>query len=166
VSGTNFAPYVKLLGLGGLAIPHVVLTDLDPVNGRSPLALRRVQKLLEIVEPSPAYDELADAAIFRRGERHGIFVNTNTLKLELFTTKLRTKMVRVLKAELSPGTRTRATFEGWEADPATVDVDSLIKLIERVGKGRFAQRIASAARERHCPAYLRAALERIRDAVA
>ena len=38
VGGTNFAPYVKLLGPAGLAIPHVVLTDLDPVEAGTPLA--------------------------------------------------------------------------------------------------------------------------------
>ena len=34
VGGTNFTPYVKLLGPQGLNIPHVILTDRDP-NGRS-----------------------------------------------------------------------------------------------------------------------------------
>ena len=47
VGGTNFAPYVKLLGSTGLAIPHVVLTDLDPVEDSPPRARRRIQKLLE-----------------------------------------------------------------------------------------------------------------------
>jgi putative ATP-dependent endonuclease of OLD family len=47
-----------------------------------------------------------------------------------------------------------------------VNVDRLLYFIERVGKGRFAQRLAAGATERRCPAYIRAALERIRDAVA
>jgi putative ATP-dependent endonuclease of the OLD family len=43
IGGTNFAPYVKLLGTSGLAIPYVVLTDLDPRNGRPPRARSRKQ---------------------------------------------------------------------------------------------------------------------------
>ena len=60
----------------------------------------------------------------------------------------------------------RDRVNAWVADPATVDVNRLLVLIERIGKGRFAQRLASGATERRCPAYIRRALERIRDAVA
>jgi putative ATP-dependent endonuclease of OLD family len=166
VGGTNFAPYVKLLGPAGLAIPHVVLTDLDPVGAGSPLARGRVQKLLEIVEPGPAYDDLADAAIFRRGERLGIFVNGGTLEPELFGSGFARRMGQVLKSELPLRRAGREEIDGWVANPATVNVDRLLGLIERVGKGRFAQRLAPGATERRCPAYIRTGLERIRDAVA
>ena len=166
VSGTNFAPYVKLLGSSGLAIPHVVLTDRDTVEGGTPLARGRVEKLLEILEPGPAYGGLADAAIFRRGERHGIFINSNTLEPELFASGLARQMGRILRSELPLRQATRDRVDGWVADPATLDVDRLIGLIERVGKGRFAQRLASSATARRCPTYIRSALEWIRDAVA
>ena len=165
VAGTNFAPYVKLLGSTGLAIPFVVLTDLDPVEGNPPLARRRVEKLLEIVEPGPAYGGVADAAIFRRGERHGIFVNSNTLEAELFASSLKGRMGRILKSELPLRQVTRDRLDGWIADPSTLEVARLVALIERVGKGRFAQRLAGSATERRCPAYIRTALERIRDAI-
>jgi putative ATP-dependent endonuclease of OLD family len=166
VGGTNFVPYVKLLGPAGLSIPHVVLTDLDPVEVGTPLARGRVQKLLEIVEPGPAYGDLADAAIFRRGQRHGIFVNTHTLEPELFGSGFARRMGQVLKSELPLRRAGREEIDRWVVDPATVEVDRLLKLIERVGKGRFAQRLASGATERRCPAYIRASLERIRDVVA
>jgi putative ATP-dependent endonuclease of the OLD family len=104
--------------------------------------------------------------VFRRGERRGIFVNANTLEPELFATRMRRKMVSVIKAELPLRQPTRDRLDRWEADPTTLEIDPLITLIERVGKGRFAQRIASAVRADRCPAYIRAALERIRDAVA
>jgi putative ATP-dependent endonuclease of OLD family len=164
VGGTNFAPYVKLLGPAGLSIPHVVLTDRDPVDVGSPLARGRVQKLLEIVEPGPAYADLADAAIFRRGERHGIFVNTR--EPELFGSGLARRMGQILKSELPLRRAGREEIDGWVADPAAVNVDRLLYFIERVGKGRFAQRLAAGATERRCPAYIRVALERIRDAIA
>jgi len=166
VSGTNFAPYVKLLGSAGLAIPHVVLTDRDTVEGGTPLARGRVERLLEILEPGSAYGDLADATIFRRGERYGIFVNSNTLEPELFASGLARQMRTILRSELPLRQANRALIDGWVADPATLDVDRLIGLIERVGKGRFAQRLASSATAPRCPTYIRSALERIRDAIA
>jgi putative ATP-dependent endonuclease of OLD family len=165
VGGTNFAPYVKVLGSMGLAIPHVVVTDLDPVDGSSPLARRRIENLLEIVEPGPAYGELADAAIWRRGDRHGMFVNSSTLELELFSAGLRRRMGDILRSELPLRQTTRDQLDRWIADPATLDAARFLGLIERVGKGRFAQRLAGAVTAQRCPAYLRRALERIRDAV-
>ena len=49
IGGTNFTPYVKLLGPNGLAIPHVILTDLDPNGARPPRARRRLISVLKIV---------------------------------------------------------------------------------------------------------------------
>jgi putative ATP-dependent endonuclease of OLD family len=166
VSGTNFAPYVKLLGPSGLNIPFVVLTDRDPVDQGTPRARRRVQGLLEILNPRPAYDPLADNAIFRRGEGRGIFVNTDTLETDLFATGLRGRMVRVLKADLPLRQEAQDALDSWQANPATLDADRLIRMIERVGKGRFAQRIAPRVTAARCPAYIRSALEFIRDAIA
>lgn len=166
VVGTNFTPYVKLLGPTGLSIPHVILTDLDPTDTGPPLARRRLINILEVLEPGPAYADLADAAIFRRGERHGVFLNTGTLEPELFVGGMARSMSRILRDELPLRPATRTTLDGWVADPATLDADRLVKLIERVGKGRFAQRLAARATAVRCPAYIRTALERIRDAVA
>lgn len=163
VVGTNFTPYVKLLGPTGLSIPHVILTDLDPTDAGTPLARRRLINILEVVEPGPAYADLADAAIFRRGERHGIFLNTGTLEPELFAAGMGRAMSRILRDELPLRPATQTALDGWVADPATLDADRLIKLIERVGKGRFAQRLAARVTAARCPAYIRSALERIRD---
>src|SRR5882762_9892866 len=88
VAGTNFAPYVKLLGPAGLRIPHVVLTDLDPVENRPPLAQRRVRGLLEIVAPGEDHASLNERQLFRRGEAEGYFVNDSTLEPTLFASGL------------------------------------------------------------------------------
>ncbi|MBU8541884.1 ATP-dependent nuclease [Falsiroseomonas tokyonensis] len=166
VAGTNFTPYVKLLGSAGLSIPHVILTDLDPTDAGTPLALRRLVNILEIVEPGPVYADLADAAVFRRGERHGVFLNTGTLEPELFVAGMGHAMTRILSDELPLRPATRTVLNGWVVDPASLDADRLIKLIERVGKGRFAQRLAAHVTAARCPTYIRNALERVRDAVA
>jgi putative ATP-dependent endonuclease of the OLD family len=166
VSGTNFTPYVKLLGPAGLAIPHVVITDRDRAPDGTPRARRRVEGLLEIVDEGTDFSDFDDADLFEAGEKEGFFVNSDTLETELFSTGLRGRMVRVLKEELPLRQAARDALDGWVAAPNTVDGERLIKVVERVGKGRFAQRIAGGATERCCPEYIRSALEHIRDAIA
>jgi putative ATP-dependent endonuclease of OLD family len=165
VAGTNFKPYVKLLGTSGLAIPHVVLTDLDPNGENPPLARRRVIDILELVEPGPAYDGLADNAIFMRGEDHGVFVNGGTLETGLFLAGMGPAIARILGDELPLRRTSRERLAGWVANPETIDGERLINAIERIGKGRFAQRLAPRVTAVSCPDYIQNALERIRDAV-
>ena len=75
-------------------------------------------------------------------------------------------MRTVLLQELSLRQNTREEIEGWVNDPGTLDEDRLVALIERIGKGRFAQALAEHVSEDTCPDYIRRALEHIRDAVA
>ena len=75
-------------------------------------------------------------------------------------------MQEVIEQELAIGDNTREELQGWVDDPDTLDEDRLIAVIERVGKGRFAQALAPSVTENTCPDYIRQALEHIRDAVA
>ncbi len=165
VGGTNFAPYVKLLGPSGLSIPFVVLTDLDPNGTRPPRARARVETLLDIIEPKYDYSDGTDDEMFEWGREQGIFVNGSTLEVELFGSGLEDEIRSALEAELSMSEATLETLQEWVDDPDRVDADGLLKLIERVGKGRLAQRLAAEVSEDTCPDYIRLALERIRDAV-
>jgi putative ATP-dependent endonuclease of OLD family len=61
---------------------------------------------------------------------------------------------------------TLGTLDRWVDDPSTLEGTRLIRLVERVGKGRFAQLLAPSVSEDTCPGYIRAALQAIRDAVA
>ena len=166
VAGTNFAPYVKLLGPAGLRIPHVVLTDLDPVENRPPLAQRRVRGLLEIIAPGEDHAALNERQLFRRGEAAGYFVNTSTLEPTLFASGLAEDMRAVLLDELLLGGPTKDALQGWVDDPDTLAVEKFMRLIDRVGKGRFAQRLAPKVAMETCPSYIRGALAKIRDAVS
>ncbi len=116
IGGTNFTPYVKLLGPNGLAVPHVVLTDLDPNGARPPLARRRLINLLEIVEDGVDYRPMNADAVIARAEPHGYFVNGNTLELELFTVGLGETMKTVIEEELRLGDRMREALEEWVDD--------------------------------------------------
>lgn len=166
VSGTNFTPYVKLLGPQGLNIPHVILTDRDPNGTKPPLVRRRLINVLRLVEDGVNYTPLNADAVIARAEPFGYFVNSNTLEPELFTGGLAEAMQEVIEEELSIGEETRAELQGWVDDTDDLDEERLIKLIERIGKGRFAQALAPHVSDEACPDYIRQALEHIRDAVS
>jgi putative ATP-dependent endonuclease of OLD family len=166
VGGTNFAPYVKLLGPQGLSIPHVILTDRDPNGARHPFVRGRLIRVLQVVEDGVDYRPLDGDAIIARAEPFGYFVNTNTLEPELWAGGLAEDMQTVLLQELALAQETQDEIDSWVDDPDTLDEDRLIALIERVGKGRFAQALAEHVTEDTCPDYIRRALEHIRDAVA
>jgi putative ATP-dependent endonuclease of OLD family len=106
------------------------------------------------------------ATVIARARRFGYFVNGNTLEPELFTGGLAEAMQETIEEELSIGDETRETLQGWVDDPDEIDEDALIGLIERIGKGRFAQALAERVTADDCPDYIRHALEHIRDAVA
>lgn len=166
VAGTNFAPYVKLVGNDGLDIPFVVLTDLDPrADGSTPYARPRVENLLVAL----GFDEIwADAAtddeVFDEAEDCGIFVNDSTLELELFEKGLGAAMKEVFEAA-DTFTKRAPILQGWIDDVSSLDGPKLLGWIERIGKGRFAQALAPYVDANTCPEYLSSALEKIRDAV-
>ena len=166
VGGTNFTPYVKLLGPKGLNIPHVILTDRDPVNGKPPLAHRRLINLLNEVDDEYGYDDLDIDEVLKYAAEFGYFVNESTLESDLFAAGMTEAMKSVIEQELPLRQVTRDALQEWVDDPDQVDEDRLLKLIERIGKGRFAQALAPSVSEDVCPAYIRSALEHIRDAVA
>lgn len=163
VGGVNFAPYVKLLGANGLQIPFVVLTDRDFVQPNRSLGLPRVKRLLGLIRPHLDITGLQAADVLRLGREAGIFLNRSTLEVELFMDGFEEDMQSVLKDELNLSDASEAALESWVEDPTGVDAEQLLKLIDRVGKGRFAQRLAE--RVTTCPDYIQQALERIRDAV-
>jgi putative ATP-dependent endonuclease of OLD family len=166
VGGTNFTPYVKLLGPQGLNIPHVIITDRDPNGTRPPLVRRRLMRVLEVLENGVDYSGMSTDGVIARAETYGYFVNENTLEPELFVGGLAEDMQTVIEQELALGQDTRDAIQGWVDDPDNLHEEMLIKLIERIGKGRFAQALAPYVSDDTCPEYIRRALEFIRDAVA
>jgi len=166
VSGTNFTPYVKLLGHQGLNIPHVILTDRDPNGTSPPLVRRRLINILSLLETGVNYVPLDADAMIARAKPFGYFVNGNTLEPELFIGGLAEAMQEVIEQELPINQTTRDLVQSWVDDTDDLDEERLIKLIERIGKGRFAQALAPHVSDEACPDYIRQALEHIRDAVS
>jgi len=166
VGGTNFKPYVRLLGSDGLKIPHVVVTDLDPNDDHPVHARSRIIGLLHLVEDDGGLDELNDEALFGRANEHGYFVNGSTLEFELFDSGMGEAMMAVIGSELRLSLNRRRTFESWIEDPSTLNEDRLMRWVERIGKGRFAQSLSGYVSAEVCPDYIRCALEHIRNAVS
>lgn len=161
VQGTNFAPYAKLLGKNALDTPFSVITDADPKEMDEDkidhLGYKRALKLIENIN-SEAFSKLSElfnnknwASFKTVMASEGIFLNSNTLETDLAEAGNTTEMVDVLR-ELGA---TEKTIEKFNSALAVKNTEDIIKIIERYGKGRFAQRLASRLTEEKIPQYIK-----------
>ncbi len=163
VSGTHFEPYLMLLGPEGLSMPLAALTDLDPRppskdgTEREPLGPKRVvnHMLIHLVDEATwkanDFDDLLTDA-----HKHGVCMNSHTFEVDLFRSGLHEAFAKAMKA-VGSSARARKRMNDWAETPATLDVDVFLKDIENVGKGRFAQRLASIIADSElicCPDYI------------
>lgn len=168
VSGTNFQPYAKFLT--ALGIPFSIVTDWDPRNGKLPLGFKRTLELVKTIEfvrtaHVPAqlirelkviedYDEFAS-----RCEAFGVFTNVHTLEVDLFKDKnFRDRVLATLREHRWSNQRLRWIDE-WEAHPNVLHIERFLALVETIGKGRFAQRLATRIDDTEPPDYIRNAIE-------
>jgi putative ATP-dependent endonuclease of OLD family len=170
VSGTNFEPYLALLGPKGLNIPLVVFTDQDPREPkndgtpRMPLGLNRVvnQMLVRLVnEETWNHNEFDD--LLGMAPAHGIFMNSYTFEVDLFLAGLHDAFAEAMNA-LGTTDGERERMAEWAADPETLDAEFFLSDIESVGKGRFAQRLASivvGSSLTECPEYILKGLKHV-----
>lgn len=168
VAGTNFQPYVKLLC--ALGIPFSIITDYDEVDEK-PRAYNRALKLVRIINEA-AGSEDTDAVVkaikdkktwgetFAEIQKFGIFVNWSTLETELFEGDYAQEMIDTLREHNFSAER-KAILDGWEAKPKAFDADELLKMIEQMGKGRFAQRLAMRAPGKLVPDYIADAINHV-----
>ena len=163
VSGTNFEPYLRLLGPDGLNMPLTAFTDFDPLapkadgTKRSPLGPSRIvnQMLVHLVSESVwdgnEFDELLQLA-----PTYGLYLNSHTFEVDLFHSGLEDSFAEAMESlDVSVPMRTRMT--DWASEPSDLDVRKFLRDIESVGKGRFAQRLASIVVQKktsHCPEYI------------
>jgi putative ATP-dependent endonuclease of OLD family len=164
VAGTNFAPYIKLVGPDSLEIPFVVLTDLDPLDNNEPLAFGRVSKLLlGLGHEQEDVEDMSVEDAFEEGENNGIFVNENTLETELYDAGLGQAMAKVFTKTISWGPQRQAQMKKWMDETEDLDQDKFMGWIGEVGKGRFAQALAPHVKAATCPEYIRKALEFVKN---
>ena len=166
VAGTNFQPYVKLLC--ALGIPFSVITDFDDVDG-VPRSYKRALKLVATIDKASGGQDTKglikaimemddDDDAFAKCEEFGIFVNSDTLETELFDGGYAIEMIGVLRKHNFSHKR-ETCLDTWEADPNSVDRDILLRMIEQMGKGRFAQRLATRVQGKPAPTYIADAIK-------
>lgn len=168
VAGTNFQPYVKLLC--ALGIPFAVITDFDMIDGK-PRSYKRCLKLTRTIDTARGgadtdgliaaikaidnYDET-----YEKFEEFGLFVNDSTLETEMFGGDYAEAIIATLREHNFSAERL-ALLDAWEAKPSDVDAKILIKMIEQMGKGRFAQRLASRIEGLTVPHYIANAINHV-----
>ncbi|MDA2920006.1 hypothetical protein MYX76_11020 [Desulfobacterota bacterium AH_259_B03_O07] len=170
VGGVNFRPYVKLAA--ALALPFAVITDWDPMDGRKPpLGRKRALDLIQDIQTVRGIDvlqsgeraalEADDEELRRTAATYGIFLNNNTLEIELGQTgALITLLLSILEAQEFGAIR-RKRLERWKSDPTAVDAEQLMSMIASVGKGRLAGRLASQSIRLEAPEYIQAAVRHV-----
>ncbi len=168
VAGTDFTPHAKLLK--ALDIPFVVITDGDARDAfaASPPGVERGAGILEAIGDTAAAKaaraKVAEAKVMEARAAlatKGIFIGDRTLETDLVARGAGMRMKVAFKA-IFPTSRdaTAAPFDvSGEIDDSAED--SIIKLAERAGKGRFAQSFAARMVAVDVPAYVRGAIEAI-----
>lgn len=168
VAGTNFQPYVKLLC--ALGIPFAVITDYDEVDD-TPLAYNRALKLVRTIDQARGGADTAGlikaikdkktwGEAFAEIRKFSIFVNWGTLETELFEGDYAKEMIDTLLEHNFSDAR-KAMLDAWVADPKSYDPEELLKMIEQLGKGRYAQRLAARVPSKLVPDYIADAINHV-----
>src|SRR5262249_3289835 len=173
VAGTNFNPYAKFLT--ALGIPFAILTDWDLRNAGRALGYNRAANIVRTISRMPTgevpdaveerLDEADNNALREAAAEFGIFMNDDTLEVDLFRDDDFRDLVIDTLREGAFGAARRCLIDRWEADPKRLDVQSFLSMVEFIGKGRFAQRLASRLDGQAPPAYIRNAITFVSERV-
>jgi len=170
VAGTNFTPYAKFLEV--LEIPFAIITDFDPDADRGQKRTVALSKLLDGLRSDKYdddyFDELLETDDWDRFdasiEEFGVFTNGDTLEIDLFEGSFSNAMIAILR-EGRFGRIRRDRIDAWERDPRLVDRDHLLSMIDDIGKGRFAQRLAARIGGLEAPGYVERAIKYVVERV-
>lgn len=158
VAGTNFSPYVKLLGPACLDIPFAVLTDFDPRDDGKNLGEKRVCLLLSDLLSTKKLAGKTPSELLELAPKKGLFLNEYTLEIDLFKCGRHASICKTL-AELAMSEPARQRAEAWKENPSSLDSKRYLSDIEQIGKGRFAQRLAGNMTGNRSPSYIKGAIE-------
>jgi len=182
IAGTNFGPYVQLLGPAGLDIPFVVLTDYDPTGqpvsqedadpdaeiGKSYGKNRVVNQIMRRLIDDKEWEKLSFDDVMEKAEDNGIFLNEYTFEIDLFNAGTEDEFAEAIKG-LTDNKKMHERFDKFAKDPKTLDPKSFLKDLDSLGKGRVAQRLASLFLAQDidvCPPYIKAALDYLKAKLA
>lgn len=165
VHGTNFAPYVRLLGPDGLNVPTVVVTDGDPNNSGKPAGLVRSYRSMLTPNAGKVKQATDDAnydTARSLAREQNFMVGERTLEIDLIPTCQAAMCDAYNEIVDSVARRKRFREEISTASSDAQARQKLLRRIERVGKGRFAQRLADHIGSVAPPKYIADAIESVR----
>jgi len=148
IYGTHFLTYARYLT--ALGTPWAILTDGDPTADGESRGERRAQRLLDGLGLSG--DEPAG---------HGIFVGEVTFEPDLVSAH--SDNAEAAADALGGFPLSALNSEAVESLRAGngLDIESFLRVLRAVGKGRFAQRLATSERQLRPPPHLEGALEHL-----
>jgi putative ATP-dependent endonuclease of OLD family len=162
--GTSFAAYRKFLGGSGLSVPNVVVTDGDPDEDTGVLTgIARGVRLLSLAGRASAEQAISvgDADTLRDLlASEGVFVGNTTLEVDIAAQDADIVMrtfEEIVESTLRRD-RFRSALDRLGPNPTHETADPVLRAIERIGKGRFAQRLATHLRTQSIPRYLENAI--------
>jgi putative ATP-dependent endonuclease of the OLD family len=91
-------------------------------------------------------------------EKFGIFSNSDTLEIDLFENGYAEAIIEILQ-EATLGSERTALVKQWADGHNTLDPDKFLAIVELIGKGRFAQRLATRIVEIEVPPYISSAIK-------
>ena len=172
VAGTNFVPYAKFLR--ALGIPFSIMTDWDPADGMRPYGFNRARKLIKTITADAdgnvqaAVETVLGAnnedGLRQLARRHGVLLNEDTFEVDMFNGGFHQEIIETLRERLFSKERS-SWIDAWEADPDSLDREQFLALVEAIGKGRFAQRLASRLSRKDPPGYIANAIQFVVDRV-
>jgi putative ATP-dependent endonuclease of the OLD family len=172
ISGTNFYPYLLLLGPNTLNVPVAALTDYDPRKpteegtARQPLGPERVvNEMMRGLLDRDAWESTTFKDVLTMAQKRGVFMGTHTFEVDLFNCGLAKDFVQVMK-DVGITDAMKERMADWAETPKSFDADAFIRDIDRVSKGRVAQRLASIITESKktaCPQYVIEAVRYVCD---
>lgn len=168
VNGTDFYPFSRVLSDKGLAIPNVIITDGDIrknngdiiyeglLRGKRLLDEKTREKIGRLISEE-RYDDVSKALV-----KEGIFVGEYTLEIDLLAS-IPNEMKETYKELVVSEKASNKFADSVDAalDGESKAMEDIIKRIERIGKGRYAQRLASKINDQSPPTYIRKAIDYI-----
>lgn len=173
ISGTNFYPYLTLLGPNGLDLPFAALTDFDPRkptkegNERKPLGPNRVvNSMVGALIDTDTWEANDFDALLEMAPKLGVFLNSHTLEVDMFYGKLHEQIAQAMSEVSDSDAAQKRAKAFWSVGEKTWDTEQMLKDINSVSKGRFAQRLASiieASGTTACPEYILKGVKYVAD---
>lgn len=162
VSGTNFLPYIKLLGPNAIDIPFAVVTDFDPTENGSGLGEDRIIKLLSEIMEGEEFKKHSEVKLLKMAPKFGLFLGEYCLEIDLFKNGQHESICKTL-LQLADSGAVQKRAKEWLKEPHSIDEIQIIKDITSIGKGRFAQRLAANMTSSDCPEYIKKAIKYVAD---